>query len=173
MLVDATDRWDVPLMISRGYSSLSFLHSAAEHIAASGKHGIILHFGDYDPSGVDIGDSIRDGIAEHIGADAFDFERVAVNPDQIAEMNLPTRPTKKSDSRAAGFAGDSVELDAIEPDVLRQMVNDSIERYVDHRQLAVIREAETSERELFKRLAGCDPDELDDLLSDDFDDFDD
>lgn len=146
-------------MISRGYSSLSFLHSAAEHIAASGKHGIILHFGDYDPSGVDIGDSI----AEHIGADAFDFERVAVNPDQIAEMNLPTRPTKKSDSRAAGFAGDSVELDAIEPDVLRQMVNDSIERYVDHRQLAVIREAETSERELFKRLAGCDPDELDDF----------
>ena len=40
------------------------------------------------------------------------FERLAVTPDQIHELGLPTRPTKASDSRAKGFDGGSVEVDA-------------------------------------------------------------
>ena len=32
VLVDVTDEWDVPLMVTRGYPSMSFLYSAAEAI---------------------------------------------------------------------------------------------------------------------------------------------
>ena len=53
VLMQETEIYDVPLMVSRGYSSLSFLHSAAEAIAANGKPAYIYHFGDLDPSGVD------------------------------------------------------------------------------------------------------------------------
>ena len=45
-------------------------------------------------------------------------------------MNLPTRPTKKT-SRSRGFSDESCELDAIEPAVLRQMVEDAITSRID------------------------------------------
>ena len=80
------------------------------------------------------------------------FERVAVRPEQIAAWGLPTRPTKKTDSRSKTFEGESVEVDAIEPARLRQIVRECIERYVDQRALEVLKTAWQSERELFSRL---------------------
>jgi hypothetical protein len=63
------------------------------------------------------------------------FERLAVTLEQIAHLNLPLRPTKHSDSRAARFEAEygqgSVELDAIHPDALRAIVREAIERHVD------------------------------------------
>lgn len=41
-------------MVTRGYSSLSFLHSAAETIEAKNKPTYLYYFGDHDPSGRDI-----------------------------------------------------------------------------------------------------------------------
>jgi hypothetical protein len=69
VLVDVTDPWDVPLMVTRGYSSISYLHSAAQTIygrAEQGKHTTIYYFGDRDPSGVDIDRAIRQGIGESL-----------------------------------------------------------------------------------------------------------
>lgn len=54
VLINVTAEWDVPLMCCKGYPSLSFLHSAAEQIAAHRKPTFIYYFGDRDPSGVDI-----------------------------------------------------------------------------------------------------------------------
>jgi hypothetical protein len=51
VLYEETGAWDVPLMVTRGYPSLSFLHSAAEMIAAQEKPTYLYYFGDYDPSG--------------------------------------------------------------------------------------------------------------------------
>ena len=53
VLVTETEVYDVPLMTARGYSSISFLYSAAKAIKAKGKPAYIYHFGDLDPSGVD------------------------------------------------------------------------------------------------------------------------
>jgi hypothetical protein len=70
------------------------------------------------------------------------------------KWRLPTRPTKPSDSRAkAWMGGESVELDAIKPDDLRQMVRDVIESHIDQRQLDILREAEESERDHLIRMA--------------------
>jgi hypothetical protein len=78
---------------------------------------------------------------------------VAVRPEQITAWKLPTRPTKKTDTRSKGFEGESVEVDAIPPARLRQLVRACIERHVDQDQLAVTRVAEHSEREILTRLA--------------------
>jgi hypothetical protein len=53
VLLEETRPYDVPLMVARGYSSISFLHSAAKMIEAIDKPAHIYHFGDLDPSGVD------------------------------------------------------------------------------------------------------------------------
>ena len=62
---------------------------------------------------------------------AFDYyatlERIAVTRQQITAWDLPTRPTKKTDSRSKSFKGPSVELDAIPPAKLRQFAEQVIE----------------------------------------------
>src|SRR5262249_29794670 len=55
VLWEVTSDYDVPLMISRGSPSLTFLHGTAQEIARADRHGkqtYIYHFGDHDPSGV-------------------------------------------------------------------------------------------------------------------------
>jgi hypothetical protein len=45
-----------------------------------------------------------------------------------SSMQLPTRTTTRTDSRAKAWIGDSVELDAIPANTLRQMVQTAIKR---------------------------------------------
>jgi hypothetical protein len=147
-----TYTFDVPLMVARGYASLSFLHSAAEYISTLAVPAYIYHLGDFDPSGVDAGRKIEETLRELAPDAEIVFERLAVTPEQISTWNLPTRPTKATDTRAKGFGHISVELDAIEPDRLRRLVQEAIEQHLPADQFAVLKAAEQSERELLTRL---------------------
>ena len=84
------------------------------------------------------------------------FERIAVTPDQIRALDLPTRPTKGTDSRSKKF-GDaiSVELDALPPDYLRDLVQIAIEEHLPPEQFQVLKTAEQSEREFILRFVGA------------------
>ena len=140
-------------MVTRGYPSLTFVNAAAEDIAERGKPAYLYYFGDHDPSGVDIPRKVESDLRTFApGADMY-FQSVAVTPRQIAAWELPTRPTKKTDSRSKNFEGESVEVDAIEPKTLRELVRDCIERHVDQRALEVVEVAEESEREILERMA--------------------
>ena len=69
--------------------------------------------------------------------------------------NLPTRPTKSTDTRSKGFGAISVELDAIPPDWLRLIVREAIERHLPPQQYAVLKTAEESEQRLINGLVEC------------------
>src|SRR5215468_5964861 len=125
-----TSMYDVPLMVARGYASLSFLYSAAEYINDLDVPTYIYHFGDFDPSGVNAGEKIEETLKEMAPGADIHFERCAVTEAQIAALNLPTRPTKATDTRAKNFGSISVELDAIEPNRLRQLVQQQIELHL-------------------------------------------
>jgi hypothetical protein len=152
VVLPITAQYDVPLMVARGYASLSFLHTAAEHIGALCVPAYIYHLGDFDPSGVNAGEKIKETLREMAPAAEIHFERIAVTPAQIAAWDLPTRPTKASDSRSKGFGEVSVELDAIEPDRLRALVRNAIEQQLPPAQFAVLKAAEESERTLIRHL---------------------
>jgi hypothetical protein len=147
VIMPVTSMFDVPLMVARGYASLSFLHSAAEYIGANDVPTYIYHLGDFDPSGVNAGEKIEETLRELAPEAEIHFERLAVTPEQIEAWNLPTRPTKTSDTRSKGFGDISVELDAINPDDLRDLVQEAIERHLPPEQYEVLRQAEASERE--------------------------
>ena len=149
-----TAEYDVPLMSARGYASLTFLHGAAEYIATLDVPTYIYQLGDHDPSGVNAGEKIEQTLRELAPEADIHFERVAVTSEQIRKWNLPSRPTKQSDPRAKGFTGESVELDAIEPDQLRALVRECIERHVNQDALDILLVAEASEREILTGLAG-------------------
>ena len=141
-----TSECDVSLMVARGYPSITFLASAAEQISRLDVPAYIYHLGDYDPSGQD--DSVaRAALRELAPGAEIHFKRIAVTPHQIEAWSLPTRPTKQSDTRAASFRGESVELDAIEPELLRGLVRRCIERHLPPEELARLKEVEAAERE--------------------------
>jgi hypothetical protein len=155
VLMEETKVYDVPLMVARGYSSISFLHGAAKAIEAKGKPAYIYHFGDLDPSGVDAARDIEAKLRRYAPGAKIHFARPAVTREQVEQWSLPTRPTKTTDSRAKKFgSATSVELDAIPADKLREIVRECIERHVDRHQLQILRTAEESERELLKKWAG-------------------
>src|SRR5262245_25112597 len=91
----ATAQYDVPLMISRGYSSETFLWETAQDINDEGKPAVIYQLGDHDRDGVQAWNAIARRLREFVDEDIdLTFERIAVTPAQIAEFDLPTRPDK-------------------------------------------------------------------------------
>jgi hypothetical protein len=149
-----TSIYDVPLMVARGYASLSFLYNGAEYINTLYVPAHIYHLGDFDPSGVNAGEKIEETLQELAPDAEIYFERIAVTPEQIEEWELPTRPTKTSDTRSKGFGAISVELDAIEPNRLRLLVQEAIEAHLPAAQFEVLKAAEESEREIISKLVG-------------------
>lgn len=146
VLFPVTSKWDVPLMVTRGYPSLSFLSEAANAINDQDKNIYLYYLGDLDPSGVDIPRHVEETLGD-LCDESFDFERIAVDKDQVENWNLPTRPTKRTDSRAKNFAGRSVELDSIRPQRLRSLVELHIKQHIDADLLERTERIEAAERE--------------------------
>jgi hypothetical protein len=151
VVYEATSGFDIPLMVARGFASLSFLHSSVEYIRAESRPTTIYHLGDYDPSGQTAARAIRDHLTKESGRDDLEFIQLAVLPRQITEMNLPTRPTKhEGNTHAKGWKGDSVELDAIHPATLRKLVADALHHHLPASELQALRVAEESERDALR-----------------------
>jgi hypothetical protein len=160
IIESAAEDYDVPIIVSKGMPSLTQLYGTARQIARAayaGKQTYIYQFGDHDPSGVLIPQTIErrlDQLCEKFDCRPPVIERVALTEEQIEEFNLPTRPTKRhGNNHALAFEGDSVELDALPPDELRAMVGACIEQHISPTELAVLRAAEESERELLEAWA--------------------
>lgn len=155
VLWDVTSDYDVPLMASKGMPSITFLHSTAEAIRREwryrGRPSFIYQFGDHDPTGALIPKTIENRLREFCPGIDFAVERVALTEEQIDEYSLPTRPTKREgNSHAKSFKGESVELDALPPSTLREMVREVIERHISPATLAMLRAAQESERDLLR-----------------------
>jgi hypothetical protein len=105
-------------------------------------------------SGVDAARDIEAKLRRYAPGAEIHFERPAVTRAQVEEWNLPTRPTKQTDTRAKKFGSTtSVELDAIPARKLRELVREVINRHVDQQKLEFLRTAEKSERELLTAWA--------------------
>jgi hypothetical protein len=150
-----TDKWDVPLMIARGFASESFLWSTANTIRRHDKDGkdiVIYQLGDHDPSGIAAWEHVQARLSQFAPDANIHFERLAVTEDQIWQYNLPTRPTKITDSRAKNFVGESVEVDALATITLRGIVEDAIQSWIDREQLRITKMVEVQELEGLQAL---------------------
>lgn len=155
VLYEETSEWCVPLMVTRGYPSLSYLHESGEYIEGQAKQGkttYIYYFGDLDPTGVDISENTQRGLEEYSGDAQVIFQRIAVTHDQVEELNLPTRPTKTTDSRAKTWEGDSVELDAIPAHILKAMVRGYILSHIPEHTRDHLTTVEQNERAALHRI---------------------
>lgn len=130
-------QFDVPLLAARGYPSASvvreFARTEIEH--NSDKDVLILHFGDHDPSGIDMTRDLEDRFEMFGHGCEFELKRMALNYDQIEELKPPPNPAKATDARFVNyrkrFGASSWELDALPPTVLSNMARDEILAHVD------------------------------------------
>lgn len=148
ILSKPTDKYHVRLTINKGYTSSSAIYDAYERFVdcfSEGQDVVVLYFGDHDPSGLDM---IRD-IEERLrfmfkngtrGATGMFFTMVPIGltMQQIKRYKLPNNPTKLTDARSPGyikkFGKVCWEVDALDPDVLVDIVESNILDHIDMKQ---------------------------------------
>jgi hypothetical protein len=153
---DLARDFGVPIFVCRGFASLSSLYSAAQtfrRATRNGKAVQIFHLGDYDPSGHAAADAIERTLIEDFNCD-LEFKRLAVTPLQIEWLNLPTRPTKQTDSRARNWAGaECVELDSMPPAKMRAIVQEAITDCIEPEAWEALQKVEAAERESLAKMS--------------------
>lgn len=161
LFYQAVSPYCIPLTICRGYSSVSFLHNFKERVIQNRKEGqeaVCLYFGDFDPSGVDMLKAMQKTIEEELGIEGVKFKRIALTPEQIEEHNLPHSPEalKEADSRSKkhieAFGRLAVELDALSPNVLTNLIHTAIQEEIDIDKALILQDIEKKDRELFTYL---------------------
>lgn len=149
VLLPVCEQWGVTYVATRGNPSMTLIYESAMFMAALPQPTLIVYVGDHDASGRGISDRLEAQFAQH--TEGVAVTRVALNPDQIREYRLPTRPSKQTDSQHAKFAaafGDaSVEVDALPPDVLTEIVAGEIIGMIDAHKWQAAGEAERRERQ--------------------------
>lgn len=153
ILSDTASAWCVPVMVFRGYSSVSYLYTLAEDIRAHGLPTFVYYFGDHDPSGVDVERFVTKTVREMVPEAAIYVQRQAVTPEQIEALGLPTRPTKKTDSRAKAFVGESVEVDALDSGTLQFLAERAIRQHLDKAEVERLMLVEKQERKTLAAFA--------------------
>jgi len=135
-LYRVAERYSIPVYSSGGFDSLTAKKRLSDRICEKGKPAIILHLGDYDPSGQSIFDSVAEDVSAFVEQDrpwatvSVEFRRVALTSDQVRSYDLPTAPPKATDSRTKKWQGGTCQLEALAPDeiasILRSAIIDSI-----------------------------------------------
>ena len=132
-------QYDVPYVAVRGAASITVLRQLWEMLQVGELPWRLLTLYDYDWAGENIEYAAIRRLEAFGGEAEWTSERIAVNEEQVNEMNLPMRPEKNG-------GGEAVELDAIPPDVLAEIVEKAIQacipKDIEDRRQAAREEAE-------------------------------
>lgn len=140
------DDLGIPILPLGGYSSESFEREIITHADGYDRPSVLLYAGDLDPEGEDIERNFR----RHTDFD--EFRKVALTLEQAEQYELPPMPGKPKSSRAAGFIEKygrlfQIEVDALDPNVLRELFAEAIAEYWDDDAYQAVLEREALERE--------------------------
>ena len=124
----------------KGYQSISFLKAyaeRAERAIMNGQEPVVLYFGDFDPSGVQMFEAAQNSLRNDFDIQGARYERILLNKDDIHAYNLPNNPdaVKKTDCRYQKFVDQygeyAVELDALHPKELKRIATEAVHGELD------------------------------------------
>ncbi len=158
---NASYKYCVRLLATKGHPSATILNDyavRAEDAIMKGQRPVVLYFGDLDPSGARIPVKVREILETRHRLDV-EVVRVALNPDQVERYQLPANPEacKKTDSnfkwyRDQGLAEYAVELDAIHPRDLINLIDASLCEHLDIADMLDEQKKQDDEREILRAL---------------------
>lgn len=157
-LADVAHEFSIRVYSSSGFDSLTAKKDIADRICRIGKPAIILHLGDFDPSGEGIFKAVAEDVGAFVETDRphghvnVEFRRVALTEDQVNMYDLPTAPAKASDSRSKGWAGETCQLEALSPAEIASILKSAIYNIVDIDAFVDAQIAEEDDRESLTRL---------------------
>lgn len=158
----------IPYLSCRGYTSQSEMWRAGRRLKQhinNKQEPVVFHFGDHDPSGIDMSRDIQERLSMFVGK-AIRFERLALNMEQVEEFNPPPNPAKMTDSRSDDYANkfgdESWELDALNPTILADLVRANVNPLINRARWDVSLAEEAEHR----RLLGAVSDSWEELTSD-------
>ena len=157
VIYPVTSLYDVPLMVTRGFSSETFAYEAVAARKGDDRTYHVYYFGDFDRAGQDAAKSLHEKLKRFADEEGIKvvFVQIAVTEQLIVDLDLPTREPKRKSAADKKWPHDfACELDAIPPDLLRAIVEACIDRHLPQDKLAVLKAAEESEREIISRLVG-------------------
>lgn len=150
---------DVAYFSCRGYTSQSEMWEAAQRLrryADDGQKPLVLHFGDHDPSGIDMSRDISARLNEFSYSD-IELRRLALNMNQVEQYNPPPNPAKLTDSRCQGYmeehGTESWELDALEPAVIAQLIRSEIESERDQTKWDASTDEENTQKKQLQKVS--------------------
>jgi hypothetical protein len=121
---------------------------------------MILYVGDWDPSGMNMSEVDAPGRMAEYGADDVAFERLTLQAQDHQPLQALSFPahTKRQDPRYRWFIGryghTCWELDAMDPRVLRDRVEDAIKQMIDEDAWAEMERIERVETDSLKEILG-------------------
>jgi hypothetical protein len=143
----------VDFFSSRGYNSQSEQWRAGQRFARyvqKGQRPIVFHLGDHDPSGIDMTRDNQERLSLFAGTPVL-VQRLALNMPQIERYNPPPNPAKLEDPRAADyiekFGQSSWELDALRPDVIRDLIRSAVDKVRDEARWSAALARESDEKD--------------------------
>jgi len=158
VLAPIANDWHIYFTVNRGFNSASLTYRLAERVKErieQGQDVVFLYLGDHDPSGLDMVRDIRDRISEflksgHVSTSRFAVRHIALTIAQVREFTPPPNPAKESDTRFKAyqkeFGDESWEVDALRPDVMKQLIDSAVNEYVDMSQLQRVKQEEIAEK---------------------------
>jgi hypothetical protein len=129
--------YTIPVTIGRGFCSIQPRHDIAVRFQKSGKDRLVLLLlSDHDPDGVEISQSFARSMRDDFGIENLDPIKVALNEDQVRELDLPPSLEAKSKSSNYGKFADqhgrfAYELEAVEPEKLQEILTEAIDDVLD------------------------------------------
>jgi hypothetical protein len=150
VVLPVTARYDVPLMVARGFASETFCYESIAQRGDDDRTYWVYYLGDFDRSGVDAAKSLKEKLTrfgDEAGIPVL-FHTIAITEHDVEMLDLPTRPHKRETAADKKWPHDfACELDAMPPDKIREVVEDVINIHLDQDALDVLKVAEESERE--------------------------
>ena len=147
------------VMVCKGYNSITFqadFYNRAVEAMQRDQKPVVLYFGDWDPSGVDMLERTVQTLQEDLGLFGVEFWRGGINPDQFELIDASPVPIKASDTRAKKFiekhGRTAYELDAFHPRKLQELVDYCIQQFTDMDVLKEDQKMEEKERRNLRDL---------------------
>lgn len=150
-IYDTTEPLDVPLVVSRGFSSVTLLKNAAERFKEVNRREkykpiTIFYLSDFDPEGNYFPEQVARALEEdhgcspHTSSVALTVEKLALTKEDIEKNALTWIPLKLNEHHLTKqyvrdyvkeHGNRKVELDAIAGDILAKKLKDALAKHLD------------------------------------------
>jgi hypothetical protein len=140
-----------------GYGSATRVHETAEESLCDTRQLVIVYVGDWDCSGMHMSEAdLPERLLRYGGR--VTLRRIALTAEDVADPDLPSFPAKRTDSRYGWFVErygrKCWELDAMNPNELRDRVAAHIQAYIHWDVWERCRLAEAAEQETIRTVVG-------------------